>query len=83
MIAPMFFGPGFDRSVRLIKMQDDPSSLLCCCSRSFRSRVRPFPTRLVLGLDGVAYRDMKALQAGIICTNIWGRPFRRQAFSPS
>src|SRR5208283_1278329 len=23
----------------------------------------------------------KALQGGIICTNFWGRPFRRQAFT--
>ncbi|MGA3283846.1 MAG: hypothetical protein ABSD57_05235 [Verrucomicrobiota bacterium] len=41
------------------------------------------PTRLVLGLDGVAYRDMKALQEGITCTNLWGNRFQRQAFSSS
>ena len=34
-----------------------------------------------MGLDGVAYRDMKALQAGVTYTNIWGRRLRRQAFS--
>ena len=31
------------------------------------------PARLVLALDGVAYRDMQALQAGITRTNFWGR----------
>lgn len=41
------------------------------------------PKRLVLGLDGIAYRDMKALQQGVVCTNIWGSPSRRQAFSSS
>ena len=40
------------------------------------------PDRLVLGLDGVAYRDMKALQAGVQYTNIWGTRVPLQAFSP-
>ncbi len=39
------------------------------------------PARLVLALDGVAYRDLKALQAGITSTNFWGKPFHRQAFT--
>lgn len=39
------------------------------------------PTRLVLALDGIAYRDMKALQEGVTCTNFWGRQFQRRAFS--
>ena len=39
------------------------------------------PGRLVLGLDGVAYRDMKALQAGVTYTNTWGTQLHRQAFS--
>jgi hypothetical protein len=39
------------------------------------------PKRLVLGLDGIAYRDLKALQEGVLCTNFWGKPDRRQAFS--
>ena len=39
------------------------------------------PRRLVLGLDGVAYRDMKALQAGVTYTNTWGKRLQRQAFS--
>ena len=39
------------------------------------------PERLILGLDGVAYRDMKALQAGFTVTNAWGRRLQRQAFT--
>lgn len=39
------------------------------------------PTRLVLALDGVSYRDLKALQTGITVTNFWGKPFQRRAFT--
>jgi hypothetical protein len=39
------------------------------------------PARLVLALDGVAYRDLKALQAGLTCTNFWGKQFQRRAFT--
>jgi hypothetical protein len=38
------------------------------------------PARLVLALDGIAYRDMKALQSGVADTNIFGKVFYRQAF---
>jgi Type I phosphodiesterase / nucleotide pyrophosphatase len=38
------------------------------------------PQRLVLALDGVAYRDMKTLQEGITYRNPKGRDFHRQAF---
>src|ERR1022692_1805722 len=39
------------------------------------------PRRLVIALDGIAYRDMKALQSGVTYTNIWGSVLHRQAFS--
>jgi hypothetical protein len=39
------------------------------------------PRRLVIALDGIAYSDMTALQAGITYTNIWGSVLHRQAFS--
>jgi hypothetical protein len=39
------------------------------------------PKRLVLALDGVAYRDMQALQAGLTYTDLKGRQFHRQAFN--
>ncbi len=38
------------------------------------------PKRLVLALDGVAYRDMKALQEGVTYEDLLGRQFHRQAF---
>ncbi len=38
------------------------------------------PKRLVLLLDGIAYRDMKALQAGVTYTNSHGWRFTRQGF---
>ena len=39
------------------------------------------PARLVLAVDGVAYRDMKALQAGITRTNFWGKTYQCHAFT--
>ena len=39
------------------------------------------PARLVLALDGIAYRDMKTLQAGVANTNFLGMVSHRQAFS--
>jgi hypothetical protein len=42
---------------------------------------RALPARLVLALDGVAYRDLKALQTGITVTNFWGRTVQRHAFT--
>src|ERR1039457_5453630 len=42
---------------------------------------RALPARLVLALDGVAYRDLKALQAGVTCTNFWGKQIHRRAFT--
>jgi len=45
------------------------------------STVIALPRRLVIGLDGVAFRDLQALQAGITITNIWGDVEHRQAFS--
>ncbi|MDB6022015.1 MAG: hypothetical protein JWQ04_1872 [Pedosphaera sp.] len=39
------------------------------------------PRRLILALDGISYRDMKALQAGMSYTDLKGRRFHRQAFN--
>ena len=40
----------------------------------------PLPKRLVIALDGIAYRDMVALQRGVDCTDSKGRLVHRQAF---
>lgn len=42
---------------------------------------RALPARLVLALDGIAYRDLQALQAGFIHTNFWGQKIERRAFT--
>ena len=39
------------------------------------------PKRLILGLDGISYRDMQALQQGVTYTDRKGRQFHRQAFN--
>jgi len=52
---------------------------LACLALPLPSRA--LPARLVLALDGVAYRDMQALQAGITRTNFFGRTRRLQAFT--
>lgn len=38
------------------------------------------PKRLIVALDGVSYRDVQALQAGVTTTNWLGRKIHRQAF---
>jgi hypothetical protein len=39
------------------------------------------PQRLVIAIDGIAYRDMKALQEGVNRTNIWGSVSHLQGFT--
>src|SRR5580704_1885298 len=55
--------------------------LLLIMALIFPRTSHALPARLVLGLDGVAYRDMKALQAGVTYTNSWGKRVHRQAFT--
>jgi len=55
--------------------------LLLVLAAAFPATSRALPARLVLALDGVAYRDLKALQAGVTATNFWGKPYHRQAFT--
>lgn len=45
------------------------------------STSRAVPQRLVIALDGIAYRDMQALQNGVADTNAWGSVIHRQAFT--
>ena len=42
---------------------------------------RALPSRLVLAMDGIAYRDVLALQQGITVTNFWGRKTECRAFT--
>jgi Type I phosphodiesterase / nucleotide pyrophosphatase len=80
----MFFGPGLGRSVHLCGNARRPVFFMLLALLVLP--IFPFPSmalprRLVLGLDGVAYRDMKALQAGITYTNGWGVRLHRRAFT--
>jgi hypothetical protein len=43
------------------------------------STARALPSRLTIGMDGISYRDVKALQAGVVYTNFWG-VVRRHGF---
>ena len=43
-------------------------------------RVAALPKRLILAIDGIAYRDMQALQEGVTYKDVKGRQFHRQAF---
>ncbi|HUA38504.1 MAG TPA: alkaline phosphatase family protein [Candidatus Sulfopaludibacter sp.] len=77
----MFFGANSGRPVYPGNSARWCVFLFLLALHAFPIAGRALPQRLVLGLDGIAYRDMEALQRGVICTNIRGRPFRRQAFS--
>ena len=79
----MFFGANSGWSVHPGRSVRRCILLFLLALQAFPSTSLALPRRLVLGLDGIAYRDMKALQQGVVGTNIWGRPFRRQAFSSS
>jgi hypothetical protein len=45
------------------------------------SMLRALPQRLIITLDGISYRDLKALQEGTTDTNRWGMVFHRRAFT--
>ena len=62
--------PGFGRWVLL----------LCLLQLGWAAPLLALPKRLILALDGVAYRDLKALQDGVTYTNAHGRRVYRQAF---
>ncbi len=79
----MFLGANSGRSVHFGESVRRAVLLLLLVLQASPCTGLALPKRLVLGLDGIAYRDMKSLQQGVVCTNIWGRPFRRQAFTSS
>src|SRR5580692_1168658 len=45
------------------------------------STCRALPQRLIITLDGISYRDLKALQEGTADTNGWGTVVHRRAFT--
>jgi len=73
--------PGVDASGRL-RAKARWSCLLLLLAVQFHPRSSfGLPKRLILALDGVAYRDMQALQQGVICTNRHGTLRYRQSFT--
>ena len=60
------------KAIRLLLLA---AALLLPCA------VRALPSRLVLAVDGIAYRDLVKLQNGITVTNFWGRKIERRAFT--
>jgi hypothetical protein len=76
----MFFGPSFGRLGRLNRNARWLVLLILLSVQAFPPTSAAMPARLVLALDGIAYRDMQALQAGVTYTNIWGRVLHRKAF---
>src|ERR1035437_2280278 len=77
----MIFVPKFDPSGCLRKKMSRGVLLIWLAVSAFPSMGSALPARLVLALHGIAYRDMKALQAGVTRTNFWGKRFQRQAFT--
>lgn len=57
------------------------SRLLLLLVLTLPAPARALPARLVLAMDGLAYRDVLALQKGITLTNFWGRKIVRRAFT--
>lgn len=43
-------------------------------------RAAALPKRLIVALDGIAYRDLRTLQEGVSCRDSQGKPIHRQAF---
>lgn len=77
----MFFGSNSSRPVHCGESVRRSVLLCLLVLLAWPFTGQALPKRLVLGLDGIAYRDMQALQHGVVGTNTWGRPFRRQAFT--
>lgn len=77
----MFFRSGFDRSFRVRRNTSRFALFILFLLLVLPISSLALPKRLILGLDGIAYRDLKALQEGVVSTNIWGKTFRRQAFT--
>lgn len=77
----MIFVPSFGVLGRLSRNVRWPVFLLLLAVQAFPSTsIASLPKRLVLLVDGVSYRDMKALQEGITYKDIKGRQFHRQGF---
>ncbi len=77
----MIFGPSFGGLDRLSSNVSWPVLLLLLFIQALPSAgIATLPKRLVLCLDGISYRDMKALQSGVTYKDTHGFQFHRQGF---
>src|ERR1019366_9220764 len=77
----MIFRPSFGCSGRLSRAVSRFVVLLLWGLQALSSMSSAaLPKRLILALDGISYRDMKALQEGVTYKDAKGRQFHRQAF---
>jgi len=77
----MVFVSSFSNLDRLTRNVGRPVLLLLLAIQALPSTsIAALPRRLVLLVDGVSYRDMKALQEGITYKDSKGRQFHRQGF---
>ena len=77
----MIFGPSFGGLGRRSRNVSRSVLLLSLIIQALPSTsIAALPKRLVIALDGIAYRDMKALQEGVTYKDAHGIPFHRQGF---
>jgi hypothetical protein len=77
----MIFVPKPDPTIGRQKKEGPLFLLILMLASFFPATVRALPSRLVLALDGVSYRDLKALQDGFTTTNFFWEKSRCQAFT--
>jgi hypothetical protein len=77
----MIFGPSFGGLGRLSRNVSRSALLLSLVIQALpATSIAALPKRLVIALDGIAYRDMKALQEGVTYKDTHGIQFHRQGF---
>src|ERR1035441_275508 len=77
----MIFGPSFGGLGRRSRNVSRSVLLLSLVIQALpATSIAALPKRLVIALDGIAYRDMKALQEGITYKDTHGIQFHRQGF---
>jgi hypothetical protein len=76
----MLFGVSFNGLGRLCRKARWSGVFFLLAFQACPSTGFALPSRLVIALDGIAYRDLKDLQAGVTCTNAWESVLHRQAF---
>ena len=79
----MILGPSFGGLGRLGRNASRPVilfSLIIFIQALPSAGIAALPKRLIIAIDGVAYRDMKALQAGVTYKDAHGFEFHRQGF---